>query len=144
MNMDAMDAVARGVREVIDPAFTYKGVTEEWHYYIDLPALDMFDGFNCILAQLAPLLLSKTLEGGSQEKTYIGNEGSPFGMVTEELEAKRDLDDLVPWHATEFHNDVRVLWTQYFGFDQWSGRYTCSDLTEAWRYYIEGRREEAA
>lgn len=136
MNMDAMDAVARGVREVIDPAFTYKGVTEEWHYYIDLAALDMFDGFNCILAQLAPLLLPK--------KDREANEGSPFGMVTEELEAKRDLDDLVPWHATEFHNDVRVLWTQYFGFDQWSGRYTCSDLTEAWRYYIEGRREEAA
>lgn len=144
MNIHAMIAVVRGAGKVIDPAFTYKGVTEEWHYYIDLTTLDMSDSFNCILAQLAPLLLHKTPEGGSQEKTHIGNEGTPFGLLVEELEAKRDWDDLVPWHATEFHNDVRVLWTQYFGFDQWSGKYTSSDLTETWRYYIEGRREEAA
>ena len=43
-NKDAMDAVLRGVKEVIDPAFTYKGHTEEWVYYIDTAALDMFDG----------------------------------------------------------------------------------------------------
>lgn len=132
-NKDAMVAVVRGAREVIVPVFTYKGVTEEWYYYIDVPALDMFDGSNCILAQLAPLLLPKT----SEEDGH-----TPFGMVMEELESKRDLNDLVPWHATEF--DSRVSWTQYFGFDTWYGMYTYSDLTVAWTYYIEGRREEAA
>lgn len=133
-NKDAMDAVLRGVKEVIDPAFTYKGVTEEWHYYIDLSALDMFDGFNCILAQLAPLLLTKT--------PVDANERTPFEMATEELESKRDFDDLVPWHATEF--DARVSWTTYFGFDSWFDVYTYDDLNNAWTYYIEGRREEAA
>lgn len=134
MNRDALDAVVRGMKEVIDPAFTYKGVTEEWHYYIDLSTLDMFDGSNCILGQLAPLLLPKEVEE-SEELT-------PFGMVMDELESKRDLNELVPWHVTEF--DTRVSWTTYFGFEQWYGMYAASDLTNAWTYYIERRREEAA
>jgi hypothetical protein len=133
-NKDAMDAVLRGVKEVIDPAFTYKGHTEEWVYYIDTATLDMFDGFNCLLAQLAPLLLTKT--------PVDANERTPFEMATEELESKRDLNDLVPWHATEF--DARVSWTTYFGFDSWFDVYTYDDLTEAWTYYIEGRRDQAA
>jgi hypothetical protein len=133
-NKDAMDAVLRGVKEVIDPAFTYKGHTEEWHYYIDLTTLDMFITFNCILAQLEPLLRSKAVE----ESEVL----TPFEMATEELESKRDLDELVPRHATEF--GTRVSWTTYFGFDSWFGVYTYDDLTNAWTYYIEGRRAEAA
>lgn len=133
-NKDAMDAVLRGVKEVIDPAFTYKGHTEEWVYYIDTATLDMFDDSNCLLVQLAPVLLP--------EKAEKGMLWPPFAEVAAWLLSKRDFDDLVPWHATEFGG--RVSWTQYFGFDAWSTMYTYGDLTEAWTYYIEGRRDQAA
>lgn len=134
MNRDALDAVLRGVKEVIDPAFTYKGHTEEWVYYIDTTTLDMFDDSNCLLAQLAPVLLP---EGCSKQPLF-----SLLAEVSAWLVSKRDFDDLVPRHATEFGG--RVSWTQYFGFDAWSTMYTYGDLTEAWKYYIEGRRDQAA
>lgn len=133
-NKDAMDAVLRGVKEVIDPAFTYKGHTEEWVYYIDTTTLDMFDDSSCLLAQLAPVLLP---EGCSKQPLF-----SLLAEVSAWLVSKRDFDDLVPWHATEFGG--RISWTQYFGFDAWSTMYTYGDLTEAWKYYIEGRRDQAA
>jgi hypothetical protein len=133
-NKDAMDAVLRGVKEVIDPAFTYKGHTEEWVYYIDTATLDMFDDSNCLLAQLAPVLLPEEAEKGML--------WPPLAEVSAWLVSKRDFDDLVPWHATDFGG--RLSWTQYFGFDAWSTVYTYGDLTEAWTYYIEGRRDQAA
>ena len=132
MNKHAMDAVVRGAEEVIDPAFTHKGHTEEWVYYIDLDTLDLSSGFNCVLAQLSPLLV------GDHTTT---NE-SPFAHSVDHLEAARDMNSLVPKSATEY--EYCINWIQYFGFYDCYGKYTNSDLTEAWTSYIEGRRDEAA